>query len=330
MGSFFTLVSIENTKLWKRVSAKVMFLIMIILILAAAGIYKYYTVSQKVPNDVKVSQNWKQELQANVALQKNQLKQTEDGKNNAAKAFTGSLKKGIAESEYRISNNIKPESQKSVWSRSTEFSANAGYSGLIALFVIIACSALVAGEFSEGTMKMMISRPYKRYEILSAKLVATIIYGLELLVATFLLNFIMMGVLFGFNGIGAKEMLWTSSSIMYIPAVLKTIIVFLLDYLQVLVYVIIAFAISAISRSRSMATGFSLFLLFVGSTIINMVAMYFSWGKYLPLGMSNFSRYVTLGAPIGGTTLAFALGLSTIYSIIFAFVGYYVFEKRDI
>ena len=330
MGSFFTLVSIENTKLWKRVSAKVMFLIMIILILAAAGIYKYYTVSQKVPNDVKVSQNWKQELQANVALQKNQLKQTEDGKNNAAKAFTGSLKKGIAESEYRISNNIKPESQKSVWSRSTEFSANAGYSGLIALFVIIACSALVAGEFSEGTMKMMISRPYKRYEILSAKLVATIIYGLELLVATFLLNFIMMGVLFGFNGIGAKEMLWTSSSIMYIPAVLKTIIVFLLDYLQVLNYVIIAFAISAISRSRSIATGFSLFLLFVGSGIVQLLAIFFSWGKYLPLGMSNFSAFVTSGAPIGGITMTYAIVLSAIYFVIFAFAGFYVVEKRDI
>ncbi|MBU3156759.1 ABC transporter permease [Clostridium estertheticum] len=330
MGSFFTLVSIENTKLWKRVSAKVMFLIMIILILAATGIYKYYTVSQKVPNTTTVSQNWKQELQANVALQKIQLKQAEDGKNNISKVLTGSLKKGIAEGEYRISNDIKPESQKSVWSRSTKFSTDAGYSRLIALFVIIACSALVAGEFSEGTMKMMISRPYKRYEILSAKLVATIIYGLELLVATFLLNFIMMGVLFGFNGLGAKEMLWTSSSIMYIPAALKTIIVFVLDYLQVLVYVIIAFAISAISRSRSIATGFSLFLLFVGSTIINMVAMFFSWGQYLPLGMSNFSGFVTSGSSIDGTTLAFALGLSAIYSIIFAFVGYYVFEKRDI
>lgn len=330
MGSFFTLVSIENMKLWKRVSTKVMFLIMIILILAATGVYKYYNVSQKVPSTVNVSQNWKQELQTNIVLQKIQLKQAKDGKNKMAKASIGQAEKVIAEGEYRVSNNIKPETQKSVWSRSTEFATNAGYGGLIALFVIIACTALVAGEFSEGTMKMMISRPYKRSEILSAKLVTTIIYGLELLVATFLLNFVMMGILFGFNGLGAKEMLWTSGSIIYIPAALKTIIVFLLNYLQVLNYVIIAFAISAISRSRSIATGFSLFLLFVGSTILRMLAIYFSWGKYLPLGMSNFSEFVTSGSPIPGITMTYAMLLSAIYFVIFCFAGYYVFEKRDI
>lgn len=286
--------------------------------------------SQKVPNTIKVSQNWKQELQTNIVLQKIELKQAQGSTNKMAKASIGSLEKVIAEGEYSVKNNIKPETQKNVWSRSTDFASKAGYGGIIALFVIIACTALVAGEFSEGTMKMMISRPYKRYEILSAKLVSTIIYGLELLVATFLLNFVMMGILFGFSGMGAKEMLWTSSSIIYVPAALKTIIVFLLDYLQVLNYVIIAFAISAISRSRSIATGFSLFLLFVGSGIVQLLAIFFSWGKYLPLGMSNFSAFVTSGAPIGGITMTYAIVLSAIYFVIFAFAGFYVFEKRDI
>ena len=330
MSSFFTLVSIENMKLWKRISTKVMFLIMIIIIFVATGFYKYYTVSQKVPSTIAVSENWKQELQTNLVLQKTQLKQFDDETSRMAKVSVGPLKKTIAEGEYEIKNNIKPEAKKSIWERSTEFSTNAGYSGIIALLLIIACSALVAGEFSEGTMKMMISRPYKRSEILSAKLVATIIYGLELLAATFLLNFIMLGILFGFNGIGAKEMLWTSSSIIYIPSVLKALIIFGLDFLQVLVYVIIAFAISAVSRSRSMATGFSLFLLLVVSKMAILAAMIFSWGKYLPFGLSNFSSFVISGSSIMGTTLAFALGLSAIYSIIFLFAGYYIFEKRDI
>jgi len=35
----------------------------------------------------------------------------------------------------------------------------------------------------------------------------------------------------GLNGIGAKEMLWTGSKILYIPAVLKTLTVFGLDFL---------------------------------------------------------------------------------------------------
>jgi len=330
MSNFFTLVSIENTKLWKRLSTKVMLIIMILIIIVATSIYKYYNVSHKISNTIKISDNWKQELQQGLTLQKIQLKQLENDTNKMAKVSIGSLEKTIAEGEYRIRNNIKPESNQNVWARSTDFATNASYGGIIALFVIISCSALVAGEFSEGTMKMMISRPYKRSEILTAKLVATIIYGLVLLVTTFLVNFIMLGLFFGFNGLGNSEMLWTSSKIVYISAALKTIIVYGLNFLQVMVYVIIAFAISAISRSRSIATGFSLFLLFVGSGIILMLAIYFSWGKYLPLGMSNFSSFVTQGAYIEGTTLAFGLGISAIYSIIFCFAGYWVFAKRDI
>jgi len=328
MGSFFTLVSIENTKLWKRLSTKIMLIIMILIIIAATGIFKYYTVSQKVADSIIVSENWKQELQKNVDLQKTQLKQAENDTNKGSKMMIGSIKKTIAEGEYRINNDIKPEAKKSIWLRSSEIVGS--FSQIIALMLIIACSALVAGEFSEGTMKMMVSRPYKRSEILTAKLLAIIIYGLVLLVTTFLINFIMLGILFGFDGMGTKEMFWTSNSIIYMPAALKTIIIFGLNFLTVLVYVILAFAISAVSRSRSIATGFSLFLLLVGSSIAQQLAIFFSWGKYLPFGLSNFSSYVTFGSAVEGTTLAYAIGLSAIYSIIFCFVGYLVFEKRDI
>jgi len=330
MGDFFTLVSIENTKLWKRLSTKIMLIIMVVIIIGATGIVKYYNVSHKASTTTKISENWKQKLKQGIALQKIQLKAAEKETNRMAKMSIGSSKKMIAESEYRIDNNIKPESKTSIWQRSTEFATNAGYGGIIALLLIISCSALVAGEFSEGTMKMMISRPYRRHEILTAKLIATILYGLVLLGITFLLNFILIGIFYGFNGMGVKEMLWTNSKIIYIPAALKAIIVFGLEFLQVIIYVIVAFAISAISRSRSIATGFSLFLLLVGSTIMRQLAIFFSWGKYLPFGLTNFSSFITQGAYIEGTTLAFAIGVSAIYSIIFCFVGYWVFEKRDI
>ncbi|MCB2295592.1 ABC transporter permease [Clostridium algoriphilum] len=330
MRNFFTLVSIENIKLWKRLSTKIMLILMIVIIIAATGIVKYYNASHNSPTTIKVSQNWKQELKQGVALQKIQLKQAEDGTDKMAKMAIGSSKKMIAESEYRINNNIKPETKNSIWQRSTEFATSAGYSAIIALLLIISCSALVAGEFSEGTMKMMISRPYKRYEILTAKLISTILYGLVLLVITFLLNFILIGIFYGFNGMGAKEMMWTSSKIVYISAILKTFIIFGLEFLQVLVYVIVAFTISAISRSRSIATGFSLFLLLVVSGIMQQLAVFFSWCKYLPFALSNLAAFITQGAYIDNTTLSLAIVISTIYSIIFCLAGYWVFEKRDI
>jgi len=326
MRDFFTLVSIENTKVWKRLSSKVMLIIMVVILLAANGIFKYMETRQKDSKTMTVSENWKEDTQKELDANKAQLAQMEKQTNAGEKVGLGNLKKKIAEAEYRINNNIKPEAEVSIWTRVADLDV----SGFIALLLMIACTALVAGEFSEGTMKMMISRPYSRSEILSAKLVATILYGLVLLITSIVLNFIMGGILFGFNGIGSKEMLWTGSKILYVPAVLKAMIIFGLGFLTVLTYVIIAFALSAAFRSRSLATGFSLFLYLVAGNILGMLAIFFSWGKYLPFVLTNFSSYIKVGTTIEGTSLGFALISAAVYSIILGFGGYFIFVKRDI
>ena len=97
-----------------------------------------------------------------------------------------------------------------------------------------------------------------------------------------------------------------------------------------MVYVILAFVLSAISRSRSIATGFSLFMLLAGANILQFIAIFFGWGKYLPFVTSNFAGFINIGSYIYGVTLGFALVISAIYSMIFCFVGYFVFQKRDI
>lgn len=328
MGNFFTLISLENTKLWKRLSTKIMLLIMIVIVIAATSIYKYHKMSQNGSTTTKISENWKQDLLVNLPVEKAALTQIE--KKDKTSTIIGNMKKNIAEDEYSIINNIKPESKDSIWTRITKFDGYVPYSLIIALLLMISCSALFAGEFSEGTMKMMISRPYKRFEILTAKLIVTLLYGLILLVTTFLLNFILLGIYFGFNGMGAKEMMWTSTKIIYIPAVLKTFIIYGLNFLTVLVYVLVAFALSIISRSRSIATGCSLFLLLAGSSMVQLFSTRFSWGKYLPFGLSDFTNFIVNGSFVVGTTLTFAIVVSAIYSIIFCFAGYFAFQKRDI
>jgi ABC-2 type transport system permease protein len=291
---------------------------------------KYYYVSNKVATTTTVSASWKQDLQKKLTAEKLQLKQINNSGSKVEKAESGSLEKSIAEDEYSINNNIKPKSESNIWSSIAEMESNVGYGEIIALFLLISCSALVAGEFSEGTMKMIISRPYKRYEILTAKLVATLIYGFELLVSSFVVTFIVVGVLFGFTNMSAKEMFWNGSSISYMSSLLKTLIIFGLEFLRIIFYVLVAFALSAAFRSRSLATGFSLFILLVGGGIVRILAMYFAWGKYLPFGRDNFAYLVTNGSPIQGVTLLSAMVLTAIYALVFAFIGYFVFQKRDI
>ena len=328
-----TLLSIENSKLWKRLSTKIMYLILILLVVAASGLFRYYQYYKHVDVHANptVSASWKADVEKDAQGRKAQIQEIENGKDNEGdRAILGNLKKTLAEDEYRLANNIPTEKPNSIWTRVTDFSQDAAYGSMIALLLIIACAASVAGEFSEGTIKMTISRPYYRHEILTAKLIVSLLYGLELLATAFVVQFAMFAIFYGLPGIGAKEMMWTTGKIIYIPAILKTLSLYGLDFLTVIFYTVLAFMLSAVTRSRSIATGFSLFMLLLGSSLAQMVAVYFSWAKYFPFTMTGFSAMVMKGVVIEGTTLPMALLVSGIYTIIIGAIGYVVFQKRDI
>jgi ABC-2 type transport system permease protein len=338
MSKFLTLVSIENTKMWKRISTKVMLIFVVVIVVAATSIVRYHEYSigtdvNAVPAVVSAA-DWKvevQHLQKDITALKAQIIDIDNGTNNPMmRREIGSLQKNIAEDQYRIDKSISAQEPDSIWTRLTDFNSEANYGAIIALMLIIACAAAIAGEFSEGTIKMAISRPYHRHEILSAKLIASLLFGLALLAAILISNFIMFAIFYGVHGWGAMDMLWTSSRVLYVPAALKMLAVFGLDFLQVIFFVVVAFTLSAVTRSRSIATGFSLFLLLVGVQIVTLLALYFSWGRYLPFAMTNFSGYLLSGAGIEGTTLGMALILTGIYTLIIGAVGYVVFAKRDI
>lgn len=333
MKSFFTLISIENSKMWKRTSTKVMFFIMIFLVLAASCLLRYYQYYKNVDVHAAptVSATWKTEVEQEAQGLKAQIKQIESGKGNESeRSVLGNLKKSLAEDEYRLANNISVAKPNSIWTKVSDFSQSGSYGDMIALLLIIACAASVAGEFSEGTIKMAISRPYYRREILSAKLIVSLLYGLELLVTVFIVQSAIFAAFYGLPDIGAKEMMWTTGRIVYIPAVLKALCLYGLDFLTVIFYTVLAFTLSAITRSRSIATGFSLFMLLLGSSLAQMAAVFFTWAKYFPFTMTGFSSMVTKGVVLEGTTLVMALLVSGIYTVIIAAAGYLVFQKRDI
>ncbi|HEX3027383.1 MAG TPA: ABC transporter permease subunit [Clostridia bacterium] len=337
MNGFFTLLGIENIKLWKRLSTKIMLIIMAVIIVSGVGLLKYYDyryAKNQSKSQSTVSDNWKAQTSAELVGLKSQLKAYESpSAGKMQKAFIGGTKIEIAKDQYQLDHNVKPLESTNIWKKMMSFESDVNYGMLFALFLVIACSASVAGEFSEGTMKTMVSRPFKRSEIMAAKLVSTILYGLIMLAASFLLTFLAIGIAFGFGGLSSGHLLWTGSKVILLPGFLKTAVIFGADFLQVLVYVVLAFAISAIFRSRSISTGFSLILLVLGTSLSQVAAVYFDWGKYILFSLTNYNSYLGEGSSnfiIYGTSLPFALTVSAVYVAVMLFAGFFVFQKRDI
>lgn len=347
MGNFFSLLSVENTKLWKRISTKVMIIILIAIIVGLCGLSKAAQsmvtstqenssssggagVTVKSGSSVQVSDSdknltWQQKLEIEDKALQTSIDSMEKSSKQIEKNSLDSMKMELAENKYSISNNIKPEDSKDFW----YYVETSGFSKIIALFAIIACSALVAGEFSDNTMKTMIPRPFSRCEILTAKFIAVFLYSLVLMVIGFAVIIASIAMFFGTSGINEYQMLWTGGSVLYLPGFAAALVTAGLDFLEVLVYVFLAFGIAALSRSRALTTGLSIFLMFAGS-FTTLAAMYFPWGKFILFSDTTFSTFVVHGAPYYGLTLGLALLICLAYCVVFLFGGYFAFTKRDV
>ena len=77
-----------------------------------------------------------------------------------------------------------------------------GVISLIALFAIVMGGGIVANEFSEGTIKLLLIRPSKRWKILLSKYISVIGYTLLMLLVLLVVSFLLGGILFSFKGAG--------------------------------------------------------------------------------------------------------------------------------
>lgn len=330
MGNFFSLTAVENTKLWKRLSTKIMILILVGLVFGFCGLYKVESDIQKKQQEkysqsTQLKADWKQQLKAQDISLKSQIDTMEKSSGQNEKSSLDSSKMELAENEYRISHNLKPQKDVGFW----DYVLGGGYSEFVALFAIIACAGLVAGEFSDNTMKSMISRPFSRWQILTAKFISIFVYTLILAVLTYLTEMVSSAIFFGTGGAGTPQLLWLGGTVQCMSGFAASLITFGLDFLEALVFLIFAFSLSVVSRSRALATGLGIFLMFGGS-FIQLLATHFSWGKLIFFAETNFTSFVRNGAPFYGITLGLAITICAIYCAVFIAGGYFAFAKRDI
>ncbi|ADU26177.1 ABC transporter permease [Ethanoligenens harbinense] len=346
MGNFLSLVFVENTKLWKRLSTKIMPLILIGLIFGLAALMKVQTTmvetystsgsSGQSQTQQALPGGWKAALEATDKSLQSGIDTAEKSDRQSEKNTLDQTKRQLAENKYDLKNNIKPATLNSDGTLNTKAVSNfwgnvfsVGAGSLVTLFAIIACTALVAGEFSDGTMKTVIPRPFSRWQILTAKLLVSVGYTVLLMVLANLVALASTAIFFGTGGAGDPVLLWLGGSIVPTPGFAAFALVTLLDLLAALVYLFLTFALSAITRSRAFATGLSIFLMFGGSFTL-FLAYNFNWGKFIFFADTAFSTFIRNGAPFYGITLGLALLICGIYSAGFLAASYITFNKRDI
>ncbi|XXM73625.1 ABC transporter permease [Lysinibacillus sphaericus] len=310
------LIKNEWMKIFKRVGTWVM-LGILILIIGVVGAFTKYEDSK-----VKETDNWKQELTAQVESDKQML--SENGMDKYSK---GMFEKNIAINEYRIKNDIEPNTKETVW---TFVETNGFAVTLVGLFAIIVAAGIVASEFSWGTIKLLLIRPISRTKILLSKYITVILYGVTMLAILFAVSFLIGLILFGGTG-QSVHLAYIDGEVVEQNIVGYLIKTYLLKSIDVTMMATMAFMISTVFRSSSLAIGISLFLLFMGSNATGLLAMKFDWAKYSLFANTDLTQYTGFSQPmVKGMTMGFSITMLLIYFAIFHLLAFFVFRKRDV
>lgn len=198
------------------------------------------------------------------------------------------------------------------------------------LFAVIVASMIIASEFSGGTIKLLLTRPYSRMQILWSKYIVTIFYSLLTSVVMAISAFV-----FSFMLPNQSLSLPMSAEMGTKTAITLAGQLFASNLLLMLLYITIAFFFSAVIRSQALAVGVGMGILFSGSILGQILPNFiekYDWLKWLIfnlLGLNN--QVMDVNYFVGGNLSIPATVVGIIIYIVLIYTATLViFNKRDV
>ncbi len=204
---------------------------------------------------------------------------------------------------------------------------------IIFVFIIMISGSIVSEEFNKGTIKGLLTLPYKRRSILLAKFISCLLMipfiGLFLWVAEFIIG----GLFYGFSALNIPFISYSVS--LNKMFTVNVIVYYLLTLICKMPMLIILATFSFMISTVILNTAFSItitFLFYIGSGIINslVASLKFNFLKYFVTPNWDLSYYLFNGSSPYNNSLLVAIIISGIYFIIFLSISLWVFKKRNV
>ncbi|WP_342564507.1 ABC transporter permease subunit [Paenibacillus sp. FSL R7-0345] len=192
------------------------------------------------------------------------------------------------------------------------------------IFTVVIASDAVAGEFSWGTIKLLLIRPWSRSKILLSKYISMILFSL--LSTAVLVAFGYASSLI-FSGQDTSDvtnlMSWTPAE--------YSLMDLLCRYIELFLTAALAFMVSSVFRASGLAIGLSLFIMFTKNIFVQIFnPERFEWAKYLIFTHMDLRGYLLSDTGPGGVSLGFSVAVLAAYYVLFLAVSWFVFSKRDV
>ncbi|WP_152398245.1 ABC transporter permease [Paenibacillus cellulositrophicus] len=327
MINLLPLVKNETIKIIKKKRFYVVLLILVVLV----PMFTYAQMRSAERTREKFHGDWRLEVQQQITDNENSL--SSDRVPDEWKKFR---KIFIQQLQYYLDHDVNPNEPNGV-TFTREFLDNS-ISLFIPLLVMAIASDIVSGERTSGTIKMLLTRPVKRWKVLLSKLIALVMYNSLIVVATVIITYLISGAVFGYKGftipvftgflIRGSEV--DMSAVHAVPQWEYLLMQAGLAWCVSLVVGVLAFMVSVLVRSTAASIVVMMAALIAGSILTNMASAWSS-AKYLFMVNLQLTNYLSgTPAPIEGMSLTFSLIVLTVWGAAAIAISFLVFTKRDI
>ncbi|WP_397537730.1 ABC transporter permease [Rummeliibacillus pycnus] len=314
MAKLLKLLQNEWMKLWYKKGTWMMLIILVLSIFTMAGVHKWANNKEMENNG-----DWKTVEQQSIKQQQSMINGGDLSKKQLQNA-----EDSIQISEYRLKNNVQPVDAGSAQAYVEDSSM---LLSLVSLFATIIAAGIVSSEFATGTIKMLLTRPVNRAKILTSKLLTVIIFAISMAILTWILNLIVGAVLYGFSS--GTNLIVEGNKVVESSLLAHSMYMYLLTFGDILMSIVFAFMIGSIFRSSSLAIGLTLFISFMGSSIVVFLSKY-EFVKYLWIPNTDLTQFETGYSIVEGLTMPFSLTILAIYAVLFLLASFISFVKRDV
>lgn len=326
MIKILPLIQNEMLKIWK----KKRFFVIILLLAALIPIFCYAELKVYQNNAVKFA-DWRNQVLQQITDLENTL-----SSDRIPEEWKRSRRIAVQQLQYYLDHDVNPNEPNGVtFTRS--FLDNA-VTLFIPLLVLALGSDMVSGERSSGTIKMLLTRPIRRWKILLSKLIALCLYVSLTIMSTVLLCYIISGLYFGyegwsipvFTGFRITGATFDSSNVHSVPQWFYVIMQSGLAWYAAIIIALLAFMVSVLVRSTA-ASMVTMMAVVITGTILSGMSSSWTSVKYLFAVNLKLTSYLDGSPPpIEGMSLPFSLAVLAVWGTGALVVSFGVFTKQDI
>ena len=317
---------IENETL--KILRRRRFMVGVAILFAISAIVTYSQYQRQINQR---NRNWRAEIQQRIANYQNMLRR---GRMN--ETWTRSVRAEVSRLQFYLDHDIEPDKPTApIFVRSF---ANVAGILLLPLLISILGSDIVSAESAEGTDKLLLTRPVRRWKVLTAKLITLWLFATLTLLVGAVLAYSVAAPFLPRGGWGAPTFAGFSiargafrvDAVRQLPLWKDTLIAYGLEWYALLAVATIALLLSVIFRSSAAAIGTMLATL-IGGTILTRLSPDWMAGKYLFVSALPLADYYTGAPPLyEGMSMTFCIVLLAAWSAGAAVVAYAIYIRRDV